>query len=423
MGSSIDLLLARDFAFALLIGALIGIEREKRKVAEHDHSIGGIRTFMLIAQAGAMAGWLSVKLATPWVFATVGLGVTAVVIAGYVVSVRSGASSLGLTTEIAAIVTFLLGGVCLAGQPALGVGLGIVTSAVLAWKQPIHGLIARIDTGDLYAGLKLAIASFVVLPLLPREPVDPWGALAPYELWLLVVLISGLSLVGYVAVRWLGPGRGTVLTGLFGGLVSSTAVTLSFARRSREDGAGPAVLASGLLVAWAVMFVRVAVEVAVVHAPLLPPLLAPLCAMGAATLACAAWLYLRPAGPVGPAVVDVPLRNPFSLRAAVSFAAFFAAVLLVVALARQYLPPTGLYAVAILAGASDVDAITMSMAAAAREGGDAATSVAAIVIAVLTNTLVKATLAGVLGTAALRLRVAWATAVIVAAGLPLLLWR
>jgi len=122
------------------------------------------------------------------------------------------------------------------------VALGIVTSAVLAFKQPLHGMVARVGLDDIYAVLKLLIASFIVLPLLPNHPVDPWGALNPYTLWLLVILISGLSLVGYVAVRLLGAAHGTVLTGFAGGLVSSTAVSLSFARQSRTD---PGTVAAG----------------------------------------------------------------------------------------------------------------------------------------------------------------------------------
>ncbi len=421
MTSGVDLVLARDFAFALLIGALIGLEREKRKALEQDHSIGGIRTFVLFAQAGAVAAWLSLRVDAAWIFAAAAIGVTALVVAGYVVQVRTGVASVGLTTEVAAVVTFLLGGVCLSGQPALAVGLGIVTSAVLAWKQPIHGLVEKVGTDDLYAGLKLAIASFVILPLLPRQAIDPWGALAPYELWLLVVLISALSLVGYVAVRWLGPGRGTVVTGLFGGLVSSTAVTLTFARRSRGEATSAAVLASGLLVAWAVMFGRVVVEVGVVHAPLLGALALPLAAMGVVTLGAAAWCYLRPGTSAAAAAPDVPLTNPFSLRSAMSFALFFAVVLLVVAVAREHLPARGLYAVAVLAGLTDVDAITMSMAAYARDGGDAATAVGGIVLAALTNTLVKAGMVAALGTRALRLRTAAATAAIAVAGLLALL--
>ena len=142
----------------------------------------------------------------------------------------------GLTSEMAAIAVFLLGAMAVAGEAELAVALGVVTSAVLAFKQPLHGAVRRLDTQDVFAGLKLLIASFIVLPLLPDTTIDPWQAINPYKLWLLVVLISALSLAGYVAVRWLGSTHGSAITGLAGGLVSSTATTLNFARSSRDDG-------------------------------------------------------------------------------------------------------------------------------------------------------------------------------------------
>ena len=150
-------------------------------------------------------------------------------------------SRTGLTTEVAALVVFLLGAMVMLGHAELAIGLGVVTAAVLAYKQPLHGFVDKLGWDDVYAGLRLLIATFIALPLLPNEPIDPWGALNPYSLWLLVILISSLSLVGYVLTRLLGPARGTALTGLTGGLVSSTAVTLSFAKEGRDnpqDGAG-----------------------------------------------------------------------------------------------------------------------------------------------------------------------------------------
>jgi uncharacterized membrane protein (DUF4010 family) len=419
MGGLSDVELVREFALALLIGALVGLEREKHKLLEHEASIGGIRTFILFAQAGAVSMLLARLLGSPWIFAAAGLGVTATIVAGYVAHVRTSRTSLGLTTEVAAIATFLLGGLCLAGQSGLAVALGIATSAVLAWKQPLHGLVERIGLDDIYAGLKLLIASVIVLPLLPATPIDPWGALKPYELWLLVVLISGLSLVGYAAMRWLGTGRGTLVTGLFGGLASSTAVTLTFARRSREeDGAqvGAPVLAAGLLVAWTVMFVRIVIIVAAVYGSLLPLVLVPMSVMALASLACAAVYYLRAERRPAASLASVPLRNPFSLKSAVAFAAFFAAVLLVVEIARQRLPASGIYAVAALAGTTDVDAITLSMATFARDGGIPHTAVTAIVVATFANTVVKTGMVAALGTPALRRLVALAALVIVAAG-------
>src|SRR5262249_3127627 len=149
-------------------------------------------------------------------------------------------ASFGLTTEVAAVVVYLLGGTVVLGSPALAAALAIATATLLAFKAPLHTLVERIGRDDLVAGLQLLIATFIVLPVLPREPVGPWHALVPYRMWWLVILISTLSLVGYVATRALGSGRGIPLTGLFGGLVSSTAVSLDFARRSRESpGSAP----------------------------------------------------------------------------------------------------------------------------------------------------------------------------------------
>lgn len=417
MPLSIDLELARNFALALLIGALIGLERERRKNEEQDPTIGGLRTFILFSQVGAASAWLSQQLAAPWIFGVGALCVTALVVAGYAVPLRHAPHAPGLTTEIAALATFLLGGICLAGQPALAVGLGIVTSALLAWKRPLHGLVQRLGEDDLYAGLKLLIASFVVLPLLPREPMDPWGALVPYELWLLVVLISALSLIGYVAVRWLGAQRGTMITGLAGGLVSSTAVTLTFARTGRERAGEASLLSAALLVAWTVMFVRVVVEVVAVNPALVRSLLVPVGAMGAASLACVAWFYLRRERASDAPQVDVALENPFSLRSAISFALVFGLVLLIVALARRYLPSGSMYVIAAVAGLTDVDAITLSMATYARDGGEPGTAITAIVIAVISNTLVKTGMVASLGTPAMRRRVGLAALVIVGAGL------
>ena len=185
------------------------------------------------------------------------------------VAARVDPQSTGLTTEVAALVVFLLGAMVMLGHAELAIGLGVVTAAVLAYKQPLHGFVDKLGWDDVYAGLRLLIATFIALPLLPNEPIDPWGALNPYSLWLLVILISSLSLVGYVLTRLLGPARGTALTGLTGGLVSSTAVTLSFAKEGRDNPQAAPALACGILLAWAVMFVRVIVLVAVVNRSLL----------------------------------------------------------------------------------------------------------------------------------------------------------
>jgi uncharacterized membrane protein (DUF4010 family) len=409
---------AGDFAIAILLGALVGIEREKRKAEEQEPGhIAGLRTFTLLALLGAAAGFLSKNLSSPGILAAALLIVGAFIVAGYFVTARSSDGGKGLTTETAAIVVFLLGAMVMFGERELAIALGVVTAAVLAYKQPLHGFVEKLGWEDVYAGLRLLIATFIALPLLPNRTVDPWGALNPYELWLLVILISSLSLVGYVLTRWLGPARGTALTGLTGGLVSSTAVTLSFAREARDNPQNVAALACGILLAWAVMFLRVIVLVAVVNRKLLPEILIPFLLMGLTSGGYAAFLYFGDSSVDGTAPNgEVEIENPFSLTAAAKFAALFAVVLLAVKIVQEHFPPSGLYAVAALAGLTDVDAITLSMSEFA-QSGDARVAVIAIVIASLSNTIVKCGMGFLLGGEGLGKKLLAATAATLAAGL------
>jgi uncharacterized membrane protein (DUF4010 family) len=418
----IEITVAQDFLIALLIGALVGIEREKSKAVEPEHSFAGLRTFMLFALAGALGALFARHLMSPWPFIAVLLAVTGIIIAGYIQENRSSRDSVGLTTEVAALTVTLLGGAVIFGYASLAVALAISTSAILAFKQPMHAFVAKLGRDDIYAALKLLIATFIVLPFLPDAPVDPWQALNPYKLWLLVIFISGLSLAGYVAVRWLGDTHGTLLTGLAGGLASSTAVTLAFARRSIEERKAGTddILAAGILLSWTIMFIRVLVEVAVVNRTLLPMLIAPYAVMTLATLAGVAILYARAAAGKGKGAApasEVDVINPFSLTSAVKFGALFALVLLLVKMTQTYFPTTGLYAVAALVGLSDVDALTLSMAEYAQKGGSAHTAVNAIVIASLSNTIVKCAFTGLLGSPALCKRIMAATALIILSGL------
>ena len=411
-----DLIVIRDFAIALFIGALIGIEREKRK-REEDAGLGGIRTFILLSMAGAASGWLSFQLNSPWIFAVTLFLAVAFVIAGYSLTVGSGVAEPGLTTEVAALVTVILGGLVMFGYPALAVGLGITTAAVLAFKAPLHGMVDKVGQEDLYAGLSLLIASFIILPILPDQKVDPLDALNPRSLWMLVILIAAMSEVGYIAVRALGASKGTALTGFFGGMVSSTAVTLSFSKKSKENEAPSDALAAGIFLAWLVMVLRIVILVVAVHRPLFGYIAIPIGVMGALTLAAVVLFLRRGAGSKAKDTEDVPLRNPFSLGSAIRFALFFAVILLVVAAVRKYLPPSGVYLVAGLAGLTDVDAITLSMARLAQEGGGEALAARAITIAAVTNTLIKGGMVVALGSRDLARRVAPAALIILVAGL------
>ncbi len=417
----LNLTLVWNFATALLIGALIGIERERHGL-EHDMpGIAGLRTFILYALFGALCGWLSVAFESAWVLAAGLLAASAAMLAGYVLSVRMDADNLGQTTEIAAVATFLLGAVAAHGERELAAGLGVAVAAILAYKQPLHGFVEKLGSDDVYAALRLLVATFIILPILPDEPLDPWEALNPQSLWLLVLLISGLSLVGYVLTRTLGAHRGIPITGLAGGLASSTAVTLSLARQSREAqyaNAGPAIVA-GVLLAWTVSFARVFVEVLIVNRALLPAVLPALAAM---SVVCAgfAWLMLRRADRDGREAKEVPLRNPFSLTSAIKFAAIFALVLLVVKIVQDQAPAAGMYVVAAIAGTTDVDAMTLSMAQYARTNS-AQVAAHAITIAILSNTVVKTGMVLTIGDPAIRRPTILATTTILAAGVAAIL--
>lgn len=416
-----DLEVARNFLIALSIGALIGIEREKKKDAEPSRSVGGIRTHILLALIGAASAWQSHALAMDWIFvvtlAVVGIAMVANNLRN---SARSQDNPFGLLSEVAAFAACLLGGMVVVGNAALAVALAVATSAVLAYKQPLHGLVDRIGADDIYAGIKLLIASFIVLPLLPDETIDPWNALNPHSLWLLVILISALSLVGYAAVRWAGTTHGLVLTGITGGLVSSTAITLNFARNSRlqHEPAQTHAFSAGILLAWLVMFVRAFSLVAIVNAGMLRAIWIPFCAMGAVTAVFAGWHYrssLAASAPVEQHAVAV--ANPFSLASAIRFGALFAVVLLVVKLAQEYAPGAGLYAVSALAGSVDIDPLVLSLAKESQGRMDPVQAGTAIVIGVMANTIVKCAMAAGLGAGAMRRHIAAASAAVIFTGL------
>ncbi len=260
-----------------------------------------------------------------------------------------------------------------------------------------------------------------MLPLLPDQPVDPLQALNPYKLWLLVILISSMSLLGYVAVRWLGAAHGTVVTGISGGLASSTAATLSFARSSKfePDPLAADTQACGVLLAWLVMFIRVLVTVGIVYQPLLAHLWLPFSIMAAATAVMAGiYYYLGSRRYQAPQQSAVRVTNPFSLIAAIKFGALFAVILLLVKLTEQYVAAEGLYLLAAVAGLTDVDAITLSMAGYAGQDGHSHTlAAAAITMAALSNTAVKCGLVFVLGGRELANKLLLATALIICAGL------
>ncbi|HEY5961249.1 MAG TPA: MgtC/SapB family protein [Polyangiaceae bacterium] len=419
---SIDLKLLQALGTALFIGALVGTERTQHRKSEQGE-FAGIRTFILFAQLGAVLGWLSQTAGSQVLFATGLVCVTVVVATAYVMHRRS-EDSAGTTTEVSAVVVYVLGGLATTGHSTLAVALGIATAALLATKEALHEGVRRINHTELLATLRLLFASFIVLPLLPQHPIDPLGAINPYKLWLLVILISALSMVGYIAVRVLGATRGVLVTGFFGGIVSSTAATLTFARQSKELPAASHSFVAGTLIAWTVMFLRVIVLVAVLRWSLLPKAIVPLMALGLLGIGSCLLAARRSRDESGAVALlprEASFQNPFKLRSAMKFALVFAAVLLAAKLTMRFAPGAGMYWLSAVAGSTDVDAIVLSISETARNDASLdVTLVRCIVIAAVANTVVKFGLAAALGTKNLTRLLLPAAVAMVGLGLALL---
>ncbi|MCW3148396.1 MgtC/SapB family protein [Stutzerimonas stutzeri] len=395
---SLELLL--NLASALGVGLLIGIERGW---TSRDHSSGqrvaGLRTFALGGLLGGLAA-LSVAHfgATAWV-AMFGM-FALLVIVGYLIDAqRSG--DHGMTTEVALLLTFLLGSLAVAESRLLAASCAIVVALLLSLKARLHGALRRLNEAELGGALKLLFISVVLLPALPNQGYGPWQALNPYTTWMMVVLIAGIGFAAYVAIRLLGTRHGLLVTALLGGMVSSTAMTLTLARLDTPKLR--MALAAGLLATSALMFPRVLLEVGLVNAALLPTLLAPMLTAGAIYAGGALFYYLR-AAQQPEMHADPPLKNPFELGPALRFAALLVAILVLVEAARRWLGDVGIILVALLSGMTDVDAITLSLANSAHAELDAQIAVRGIFLAALSNSLIKAVLIGMVGGRELALR-------------------
>ena len=400
-----------SLAVALAAGALVGAERQQASgTKEGGDEFGGIRTFPLLALLGAIGALLRPWVG-PWPLVALVLGVGALLAVSYFRS--SGDGDHGLSTEVAALATMGLGAIAATpeilegGQRYLLVAASAaVTMALLAAKAPLHGFVARLKSEDVYATVKFVLLALVVLPILPNEAYGPLSVLNPFKIGLMIVLVAGISFAGYVAARVFGARRGLLAAALLGGLVSSTAVTLTYSGRAKEEPSLAGHCTVAIVAASSVMFARVVAVVAVVDHSLLPTLAPPLGIMAIAGLVAArlAFRKLAPAKAAGDGEA-VPLRNPFELRQAVQFGLLYAAILFGAKAAQTYLGTGGVWVSSVLAGLTDVDAITIGLTELHRDGMDARTAVIGIVLATATNTLVKVGLAASIGGAALGRRV------------------
>ena len=340
------------FITSLAVGLLIGLERERSPAAK-----AGLRTFALVALFGTAAAMLSEETATPWLL-TGGLLVIGLMIIAAYLREREGSADPGTTTVAAIVLCYGLGAMIWHGFSTLAVMLAIVTTILLYFKSELRGITQKLSRRDLTSMLQFAVLSFIILPILPDRNFGPYDALNPRQIWLMVVLISGVSLAGYVALRFVGQRNGVALLGVFGGLASSTATTLVYARHSKGNEGLSRLAVVVILLANLVVLVRLSIVSAVVSPAILPQLLPVLGSGLVLGLAAAAygWRQLS-----RQSEVPIPeVSNPTELRTAVGFGVLYAVVLFFAAWLSSIAGSGGLYVVALVSGLTDVDAITLS---------------------------------------------------------------
>ena len=417
------------FLVALAAGALIGLERQQDQASEHQPGPGGVRTFPLIALTGALSAFASTTLGIwPFLGALMVLG-SFLAIAFY--KDRGKGHSQRITTPIAALITFFLGAFALLSDLPLDTGhryLLIVASAavvmaLLSFKEPLHQAVQHVSNDDIYATAKFVILVLVVLPLLPNRTFDPLNVLNPFHIGLMVVLIAGVSFLGYIATRLSGPHAGLLATGFLGGLVSSTAVTVSMAQQAKHSPSMSSLAGLAILAASSTMFARTLLLIAIVNIDLFPHLLFPLGVMAAVGFGMVFLLYRQSHHRLSSDGVEVSHRNPFELAFALKFGLLYSVILLVAKGAQMALGDLGLYASSILAGSTDVDAITLSLVQFHLEGLTSETAMLAITLASITNTLSKTLLAYGLGGWPLLRAVGPGMAVILVAGGATIFWE
>ena len=379
-------------AVALAIGLLVGLERgwHTREEQQDGKRAAGLRTFALSGLLGGMCGAI-LPLTSPAVLGLCFLAFAIVLTAFHWLEAKVN-QDLGGTTVIAGLLTFILGAYAVLGDLQVAAAATVAMTVILALRDPLHKWVAALRWEEIRAVLVLLAMSFLLLPLLPDRPIDPWGAVNPSDIWLLAIMIAAISFGGYVAVRLLGDRLGIVMAALAGGLASSTAVTLTLAKLGKGEKESDRLLAGAILIAGVVMVARVCIVAALLNRALLLPLLWPLASMGVVMAGTAGVLLFRKKNGTQP---GISITNPLELGTTIKLAATIAIVMFAAEIVQDMAGKPGLLAVAALSGIADVDAITISMARLGHRSLD--TAVQAIVIAVGVNTLSKAAMAGWFG--------------------------
>jgi uncharacterized membrane protein (DUF4010 family) len=426
----------QPFIIALFLGALLGFERTYASRMDHEVTdfLGGIRTYSLVSLLGALSSFLAGKYAPELLVISFAGIILLTVVSYYIhfVKHREG----GITSEVSMLLCFIIGVTVQKNHIVIALFAAIISTLILHLKQYLHKWSDMVEADDIRAILKFAIITFIILLINPDYTffVKDTGAAGswlfdrlpeiadvqvvnPYTVWLMVVLISAIGFSGYIAIKILGPRKGIGLTGLLGGLVSSTATTMTFSRRSTEggDAASHIPYALAVLLACSTMFPRILVEVLVINARMVPKLVVVMGFMAVAGFTVCFVLWKRSGREKSE---EVPHKNPFNIMPAVKFGIVFAVIVFIARITEVLAGDSGVYFISVLTGLSDVDPITLTMSQIAREDPsklDQAT--VAITLAAFSNTVMKAGMACFLGSKKFRKTVLMGFGITILAGL------
>ncbi len=377
------------FAVSLFIGFLIGLQREYAFNREGKELAAGVRTFSLISLIGCTAALLTDKTGSPLPFVTVMFILGLLFLVNHFIQAWHGTP--GLTTEVAAMMTAMTGALAYWNQVVLAVAIAVIITILLSFKLELHSFARNLTKADVFSSLKFAVISAIILPVLPNKMYgpEPFNIFNPYKIWLFVVFISAISFIGYIFMKLIGANKGITLTGLLGGLASSTAVTISMAHKSKTSDTLARSFALAILIAWTVMFARILIIVTVINSRLVSLLWIPVSVSILSGLIYCIYLYRTQK--TAPEKEPVTFVNPFELSPAIKFGLLFTLIMFISKAAQLYMGNTGLYIASFVTGLADADAIVLSVAR--MENNIAAisplTAVKAIVYATVSNTFVK----------------------------------
>ncbi|MBN2368801.1 MgtC/SapB family protein [Candidatus Woesearchaeota archaeon] len=370
------------FFLSIALGALIGIEREKSQQGHKGTDFAGVRTFMMITFFGTLSAYMS-SLYFDWLLPVILVCFSVMIMAGYILSSWMN-KEVGMTTELSAIVSYVIGITIFTATQEIPILLTIVVTLILSFKTPLHQFVHNLKSNEFFDTIKFLLIAFVILPLLkPIDSFGPFDSINLYEIWLMVVFVSGLSYIGYVLIKLFGSGRGTILTGFLGGILSSTAVVSSLANKTQEEHGDIVPYVAAAAIASSTMFIRILIEVSILNLGMIEKLAFPMILLALAGYFSISVLWRKK----HPGDAHLEFKSPLMLKPALKFGFFYGLILIISNISNVYFGNRGVLIAALISGIADVDAITIFVARHSELS--AGVGITAIILASTVNTFVK----------------------------------